>query len=73
LVIDGDDEWGDVEVAAADAMHLLAGEWARHPTGGRLRSDILQDGVALDVGGRMVGQNDRLVEFWHASNWKTLS
>jgi hypothetical protein len=60
-------------MAATYAMHLFAGERSGHSASGRFCGEVLQDGVALDVGGRMVRQDNCLFEFWHASNRETLA
>jgi hypothetical protein len=57
----------------AYAMHFFAGERSGHSAGSRFGGEVLQDGVTLDVGGRMVRQDDCLFEFWHSSNRETLA
>jgi hypothetical protein len=54
-------------------MHFFTAERSRHSAGGRFGGEVLQDGVALDVGGQMVRQDDCLFEFWHSSDRKTLA
>jgi hypothetical protein len=60
-------------MTAAYTMHLFAGEGAGHSAGSRFCGEVLQNGVTLDVGGRMVRQDNGLFEFRHASNRKTLA
>jgi hypothetical protein len=51
----------------------MHGERSEHSASSRFGGEVLQDGVALNVGGQMVRQDDCLFEFWHSSNRETLA